>query len=113
MAKIVGNFNDKTPHRGAGASALVRLGWMVGGTLAMLVSGMSIAAQPRWTFGWRDVVFWSAALAAIVLRYLDVARFAGETADGRPATRAHFIRYAAGLCIAAALAWFSVQSLHL
>lgn len=113
MAKIAGDFNDKTPQHGAGVSALVRLGWMVGGTLAMIVSGMSIAAQPSWTFGWRDVVFWSAALASIALRYLDVTRFAGETADGQPATRADLARYAAGLCLTAAVAWFCAHALRL
>jgi hypothetical protein len=112
MTKIAGDLKS-SPQRGAGLGAFVRLGWMIGGTLTMLVSVMSIAAQPVWTFGWRDVVFWSAAFASIFLRYLDVVRFAGETADGRPATRVDFARYAGGLYLAASVAWFLAHSLHL
>jgi hypothetical protein len=97
----------------AGSAAFVRLGWMVAGPIAMIVSIMGIAAQTAWTLGWRDIVFWSAVASSAAFRYLDVMRFAGETANGRPATRAVLGYYLVGLCIVATLAWYGAHSVHL
>ena len=57
-----------------GSGLLVRLGWMVGATLAMLIAGFVILSTPAWTLGVTDAVFWGAAMAAIALRYLDIKR---------------------------------------
>jgi hypothetical protein len=59
---------------GAGSGALVRLGWMVGGPLMILIAGLTILSTPAWTFTVRDAVFWFGAAMALVLRYLDIAR---------------------------------------
>jgi hypothetical protein len=79
----------------------------------MIVSIMGIAAQSVWSLGWRDVVFWSAVGGSAAFRYLDVTRFAGETANGRPATRAVLAYYLVGLCIVATVAWYGAHSVHL
>jgi hypothetical protein len=96
----------------AGGGAFVRLGWIVAGPLAMLMSVMGIAAQPAWSFGWRDVVFWCAVAGSAVLRCVDVMLFAGQTANGRPATRAVLAPYLVGLCVIATVAWYAAHSVH-
>lgn len=98
---------------GSGAAVLVRLGWMLGGTLMMLIAGFTIASTRQWTFGLPDAVFWFGALLAIVLRYWDIRRFQGQTANGDPATMAHFPRYFATLSVVALAGWLVAQSIHL
>lgn len=101
------------PATGEGAAALVRLGWMLGGTLTMLIASFVIASSPAWTFGLRDVVFWSGAMLAVTLRYWDIARYRGQTANGEPATMNHFWRYTTALSLAALGGWAAAQSVHL
>jgi hypothetical protein len=96
-----------------GAAVLVRLGWMLGGTLTMLISGFSIASTRQWAFGLQDAVFWSGALFAVVLRYWDIRRFHGQTANGDPATMVHFTRYLAMISVMALSGWLAAQSIHL
>lgn len=96
-----------------GSSALIRLGWMLGGTLTMLISWFTIISTPSWTFGARDAVFWCAALLTLTLRYVDVTRYQGLTSRGEPATAAHFARYAVGLLVTSCVGWTLAQSVHL
>lgn len=96
-----------------GSGLLVRLGWMVGGTLTMLITGLVIMSSPAWTYGARDLVFWGGALLAITLRYIDIHRYGGETSRGDPATMGHFARYAAGVVGVGLALWTMAQSVHL
>lgn len=96
-----------------GSALLVRLGWMVAGTLVMLITGFVIMSEPAWTYGARDAVFWSGAVLAVILRYVDIKRYGGETSRGEPATMGHFTRYAAGVFGLGLAFWAMAQSVHL
>jgi len=96
-----------------GAAALVRLGWMLGGSLTMLIAGFSIISTSKWTFGLQDAVFWFGALFAVALRYWDIRRYHGQTANGDPATMVDFKHYFAKLSVIALFGWFTAQSVHL
>lgn len=102
---------DDSPRQGSGL--LVRLGWMVGTTLTMLITGFVILSTPTWTFGVSDAVYWGGALGAVALRYLDIKRYDGETSNGEPATMAHFARYTVALVGSAVAFWTIAQSVHL
>jgi hypothetical protein len=97
----------------SGLSALARVGWMVVGTISMLALAMSIASLPAWSFGVRDVLFWSVTLGTGTLRYIDVTRLEGQTASGEPATRADLWRYLLGLAVLACALWLAAQSVRL
>jgi len=86
---------------------------MLGGTLVVLVTVMIIASQPPWTIGVLDLVFWSAVVCSVMLRYWDIARFRGETTGGEPATMADFKRYAAGIGAVSAAVWLAAQAIQL
>ena len=103
----------EAPVKSARGAILVRLGWMVAGTLTILISALMIASEPTWTLGLRDLVFWVAVVATGILRYVDISRFHGETTNGEPATAAHLKRYLTGLTALAAVAWLAAQSLHI
>jgi hypothetical protein len=100
----------RAPVRG---SILVRLGWMLFGPLAMMISVMGIVSLSAWTFGLRDLVFWAAAVLSGTLKYMDVTRHHGETAAGRPATKADFWRYLAGLAGTSVALWVLAQAIQL
>ncbi|MBI3179110.1 MAG: hypothetical protein HYZ27_05575 [Deltaproteobacteria bacterium] len=83
---------------------LLRLFWMLVGngillftTILLLLKGSSPLFH---------ALFWGTAAALLVARYLDIAHFAGATADGEPATLAHWRRHAVTVAIAAPLLWF-------
>jgi hypothetical protein len=97
----------------SGAAALVRIAWMIGGVVAILTATLSIATQPEWTFGWRDGWLWFAVGATIWCRYIDISRFAGQTANGEPATSADLHRYVRGLLLSAAGLWLTAQAVAL
>jgi hypothetical protein len=96
-----------------GSGLLVRLGWMVVATVTMLITGFVILSTPAWSMGPTDAVFWGAALFAIVLRYVDIKRYGGETSRGEPATMGHFARYALGLTGIGLAFWTIAQSAHI
>jgi hypothetical protein len=104
---------DLRSNSHAGIAALVRLGWMAFGVIALAITAMTMAAHPTWTLGWRDAAFWGTALVMGVLRYVDVTRFGGETADGTPATTRDLRNYLLGLTLAVSAAWAVVHSVDL
>lgn len=64
------------------AGCLVRLGWMMIGNVALVLLAAAILMEPRWSLTLKDALFWAVAVAVIALRYLDVTRLGGCTADG-------------------------------
>ena len=100
-----------TDHAGLGA--LARIGWMVVGTFLILSLGMAIASQPTWSFGIRDVFFWSAAVGTGFLRFIDVMKLNGQTSKGDRATVADLRRYLVVLAVFSSLLWVGAQSVHL
>ena len=105
--------DDTIPPRKLGAlPAFARVYWMLLGNLLVGVSAAVIAqAAPAPSIA--DALFWVSAAALVAVRYLDVARFGGRTADGEPATIGHWKRYSllvGGICLltwsaAHAVAW--------
>jgi hypothetical protein len=101
------------PHASNGLGALARVGWMVVGTIMILSLGMSIASQPAWSFTIRDAVFWGATVATGLIRYIDVTRLDGQTAQGDPATTRDLTKYLIALAAIALLLWLGAHSVRL
>jgi hypothetical protein len=101
------------PSASTGFGALARIGWMVVGTVLILSLGMAIASRPAWSLGIRDVLFWGAVLATGLLRYIDVTRLDGQTANGGLATNTHLQRYLVGLVVVSTALWVAAQSIGL
>jgi len=95
------------------ASTLLRLGWMLAGNAALAVLATMILAGPAWTMTAKDLLYWLVVAAVIALRYVDVFRHHGQTADGAPATPRHFRRYVIGLLVVAAFVWTCCHSFQL
>jgi hypothetical protein len=86
---------------------------MGAGNAALLVLAVTIMQEPSWTLTAKDALFWTIVPAVVALRYVDVMRLGGRTADGEPATRRDFLRHAIGLVALSAVLWTVVQSVQL
>jgi len=93
-----------------GALALmVRLTWMAYGNIAVALLAVLIV-QAR-DFSALDVAFWGVVGTMVSVRYVDVTRFGGLTAEGEPASIRHWRRYASGLVGVSLLLWMVVHAL--
>ena len=88
----------------------VRLGWMLFGTAALVISTTVIASSRSFPSA-ADAVFWFSVVACIALRYLDVSRRTGLTVTGEPATMRHWRRYALIMGVAAPIVWGAAHAI--
>lgn len=98
--------------RTTGAEALARFYWMFAGNAAVGFLAMSIARHAQ-ALSWRDLAYWGAVASLIAVRFVDIARLGGATADGEPATPAHWRRYSALLVLICGLGWAAAHGIAL
>ncbi len=84
-----------------GAGCAVRVLWLIGGPVAVAFTAAVLARHETSNVFVVAAVFWGSVLAMLGLRYLDVTRLGGLTADGEPATLAHFRRYSLTVAVTA------------
>lgn len=97
------NPRSALPTNEAG-STLARIYWMALGNLLLVAGALTVlTSEPG--LGLADLLFALAALSLIGVRWLDITRFDGRTADGDPATPKHLHRYAVGVALVSALVW--------
>ena len=84
-------------------AGMVRIIWMMVGNGALLLLAVLITEEKP--FSGLDVAFWATVAALILLRYIDITRLSGLTADGRPASLKHWRRYALFLLLIAGGGW--------
>ena len=89
---------------------LLRLFWTAVGNLALLALIYSISTQQG--FSLLDAVYWLVVAAIATARYLDIARFRGQTLAGAPATVHHFRRYALWLFLVGLALWIGTHVLQ-
>jgi hypothetical protein len=92
-----------TQESAPGLGVALRLVWMGLGNLLLAAAAILIMQHPGYSAS--DVLFWSTVLGLVLVRWLDISRYGGTTADYRPATPRDLRRYAVGLVAVAALAW--------
>ena len=95
---------DSPPTEVGAGGCLVRLGWMIWGTAALLMTVVFIVKQAG-AFSIADAVFWSIVAVCIGLRYVDIRYLNGQTASGEPATFTHWWRYSLLLGAVALALW--------
>ena len=98
--------NEAGPARreSSALALLARVYWMLFGIIPVALSALWIA-QSEGTPSRADAAFLLSVLALVGVRYLDVAHLAGATAEGEPATIAHWRRYAIGIGGGALALW--------
>jgi hypothetical protein len=83
---------------------IARIYWMLAGYGLLCLTAGSIAKSGP-SLSPRDVAFWVIAVSIIAVRYVDVIYLQGTTADGEPATVAHWRRYAGMVAVVAVALW--------
>lgn len=104
-------MKDQLPKRGDSSTmkstgcfpVVLRTIWMAWGNVALLFSAVKMAEREASTLD--TVVFLAVAAGLLGVRYVDIVCFAGETAEGDPASLAHWRQYAAGVVVVSALLW--------
>lgn len=78
--------------------------WMLVGNGILALCAVSIAAGSA-LFSAADLLYWLTVGSLLAARYVDIRYFNGRTAEGKPATPAHWRRYAVVLVAVAAVVW--------
>lgn len=86
-------------------SVFLRLHWMLLGGAALATCALLLFRGETSIVSIPSVAMWAVAVSMIAARWVDITRFHGLTADGEPATRGHFRRYALGVAAATAGLW--------
>ena len=89
---------------------LLRVFWLMLGNVALLTSAYGIVEDSAAILGPADLLYWSVAALLLGARYADIRYFQGRTADGRPASMAHWRRYAAVLAVVSTAIWLAAHA---
>lgn len=109
--------NDHTPNRRpdgeyASLSAIgMRLTWAFAGPMAVLAYLAWLSSRDVPIAAPASVAFFGVVAVLVAARFVDVARFDGQTTTGERATRADAQRYAFTVVGLSSAAWLGVQVL--
>jgi hypothetical protein len=81
----------------------LRLTWMAFGNLALFLCAALVAHGTAPVM--MDILYFLVAVGIIVVRYVDITRFEGQTSEGAPATLAHWRRYAVWTAVVSTGIW--------
>jgi hypothetical protein len=98
------------PRPTSGVGTILRIFWMFFGLGALALVAAVTARHGAGEPSWRDALFWALVLALVAARYLDVERYGGLTAEGKPASRADVRFYAVRLVGAALVLWGAMHA---
>ncbi len=100
---------DAQEQEGASAVGIVfRLGWLVVGPLCMVGYLMHLGRHDPPLISLMSLGFWALVAAIIIVRYIDVQKYDGETTNGVTATMKDFRGYVVRLLAAGGVAWAAV-----
>jgi len=86
------HFNAPSQKTGC-LSVLIRIFWMMIGNMGLGLFAAFIAINKIPYFSIHDFIYWIIVVMLITARYIDVKKMNGLTAEGDPATIAHWRRY--------------------
>ena len=87
------------------AGLLARIFWMPIGSMVLAISMISILLHKGSMFQAVDWVFWITVATLILVRYLDIKFWGGQTAAGEPASIKHWRKYTIVLVVISAVIW--------
>lgn len=91
---------------------ILRFFWMLAGNFALLLTCLYILNEGAPFLSWLDAFYGATLVLVLAARYAEVKFYEGRTADGEPATLAHWTRYALILTAVAAAGWLSVHGIN-
>jgi hypothetical protein len=91
----------------SGLGLLFRLFWIVVGHVVL--GFLAIFIFQSGVFSFLDVAYWLVVAGMIAIRFFDITRLRGQTADGELATLSHWRRYTLLLLLVFGGAWVLVH----
>ena len=102
--------NTPIHNQESGSSSLARIFWMLIGNVILFFFAMSIYHRHT-ILQFVDLAYWITVLLLILIRYCDIKYLGGLTAQGQPASIAHWRKYIVFLLLIAAGAWLVAHGL--
>ena len=93
------------------AGCFLRLFWMMIGNLLLLLCAYSITQNRSSFLSLADAFYWAAVGCLLAVRYADIRYFKGLTAEGDPASTAHWRRYAVLLGVVSSGLWLGAHAI--
>ena len=92
-------------------ACFLRLFWMLIGNVILLFCAYGIVQHRSSVLSIADAFYWAIVGSLLAARYVDIRYLYGTTADGAPATIAHWQRYAVFLVLVATGFWLVVHAI--
>jgi len=89
---------------------LARPFWMLLGNFMLMICAANIIMGESNSTRTSDIIFWFAVSAMIIVRFLDIKFLDGLTATGKPATLAHWQKYAIMLIMCSGIIWAAAHA---
>lgn len=100
-------MSNPEPGIASFSGCITRLFWMVGGIIILVFLSRTIITHRSLSVS--DLGYWFVISALVLSRYVDIRYLRGQTAEGEPATLAHWKRYTLGLIPIALAAWLALH----
>ena len=100
----------QNPEYDSASGCLLRVFWMLIGNLILLFCALGIFQNRSGFLGVADAFYWAAVGSLLAARYVDIRYLQGRTAEGNPASLAHWRRYAVLVCAASTTLWLLVHA---
>jgi hypothetical protein len=91
-----------------GFAFIVRVYWMMLGYIPVFASIAAIIESENGP-STADATYWVGVLSIVLARLYDITRLGGTTAEGEPATLAHWRRYAGSLVVITMVVWIVLR----
>jgi hypothetical protein len=95
--------NNPQTEQSSFLALIVRLTWMAFGNLLLIFIAGSIAQQRGGIV--LDIIFWAVVAGLILVRYIDITVFHGQTTESEPATLQHWRFYSLMLLLVTGGLW--------
>ena len=89
------------------SGCLTRSVWMFGGNGLLAYLVFYVIHHPSRSAVIPGLIYAGTIVAMIIVRYADIRFLGGETAEGKPATLAHWRKYSIILIVAALIVWIA------
>jgi hypothetical protein len=89
---------------------LARPFWMFLGNFILMICAANILMGESGSTRTSDIIFWFAVAAMIIVRFLDIKFLNGLTATDKPATLAHWRKYAIMLIVCSGIIWAAAHA---
>ncbi len=102
--------NEITAKKSSGLPGMVaRIYWMMVGHAVLAVLAMSLFKSGQEIGSWTDLAYLANVTGLLAVRYLDITRLGGSTADGQEASLTTWRRFAAAAVGFWTLVWIVVH----